>query len=72
MIGKVVGIPSAKTVKIQVVRLYRHPMYKKILRKTKNFLCHNEGVPCVVGDTVLVSEIAPVSKKKHFQLVKKV
>lgn len=72
MIGKVVGTPSANTVKVEVIRLFRHPTYGKILRKTKNFLCHSEGVDSAVGDTVVIKETRPISKNKHFLVLKKI
>ncbi|MBI3576632.1 30S ribosomal protein S17 [Candidatus Gottesmanbacteria bacterium] len=70
--GKVVGLSTKNTIKVELVRLYRHPMYKKILRKTKNFLCHVEGIDCRVGDTVVIKETKPISKNKHFLVIKKV
>jgi small subunit ribosomal protein S17 len=70
--GKVVGLSSQNTIKVELVRLYRHPMYKKTLRKTKNFLCHTEGIDCVVGDTVVIKETKPISKNKHFLVIAKV
>ncbi len=70
--GKVIGLSTTHTIKVELVRLYRHPMYKKTLRKTKNFLCHTDAIDCVVGDTVVIKEVKPISKNKHFLVIKKV
>lgn len=71
-VGKVVGASMAKTVTVAVTHLYRHPLYKKAVRRSKLFLAHNESLPVAIGDTVLITETKPVSKRKHFMVKEKV
>ncbi|MFZ5845125.1 MAG: small ribosomal subunit protein uS17, partial [Patescibacteria group bacterium] len=49
VIGRVVSAKMAKTVVVVVNRLFRHPLYKKAIRRTKRFLVHNEGLILNVG-----------------------
>ncbi len=71
-VGKVVALSSQQTIKVEIVMRRRHSLYKKILRKTKHYLCDGAGVACMVGDTVFIKETRPISKKKHFAVIKKV
>ena len=50
----------------------KHPLYKKALKKTRRFACHNELSDIAVGDTVEIRQVRPVSKTKHFLVVKKI
>lgn len=69
--GIVVGIAMVHTVKVKVVHLYRHPLYRKAVRKFKYFLAHNESLPLAVGDAVRIAETKPISKRKHFIVINK-
>ena len=60
-----------KTVKVQVVRRWKHPIYKKTITKRKNYLTHCE-IKVQPKDIVIIEEIKPVSKKKRWQLIKKI
>lgn len=71
MIGEVVSTKGAKMVIVRVERIRRHPVYKKAIRKTKRFAAHNESENLVVGDRVVITETKPISKTKHFRVVKK-
>ncbi len=68
--GTVVGIAMAHTVKVKVVHLYRHPLYRKAVRIFKYFLVHNESLPLAIGDAVRIVETKPISK--HFIVVNKI
>jgi small subunit ribosomal protein S17 len=47
-----------------------HPKYKKFMRRTKKFLVHDKGNTAKEGDKVEIRETRPISKRKHFELVK--
>ncbi len=70
--GTVISLKTAKTAKVSVARLWQHPVYKKLVRRTKSYACHVEDIKLEVGDTVVIQGIAPVSKTKRFKVVSKV
>ena len=47
----------------------KHPLYGKIVNRTKKFKVHDEANQCGVGDKVRVMETRPLSKDKHWRLV---
>jgi small subunit ribosomal protein S17 len=69
--GKVTGTGMTKTVRIKVVHLYRHPLYRKAVRLAKSYLAHNETIELNVGDTVKIRETKPLSRRKHFTVIEK-
>ncbi len=71
MIGRVVSVKSQKTATILVERAKKHPLYQKSVVRTKKYLVHDLlGVS--LGDVVEVVKVRPISKNKHWQIVKKV
>ena len=70
--GEVVSVKTIKTVVVAVISTYRHPLYKKLVRKTKRFMAHNESLMLAVGDTVRIGETKPISRSKHFIVLNKV
>ncbi|MBM3310544.1 MAG: 30S ribosomal protein S17 [Candidatus Aminicenantes bacterium] len=68
-VGTVIGTNMTKTVTVLVERQVRHPLYKKIVRKRRTFLAHDEYEKCKVGDLVRVIETRPVSKRKRWRVV---
>ena len=70
-IGVVIGNSMKKTVTVLVERPVRHPLYKKIIKRKKKFLAHDEYEKCKIGDTVQIIETKPISKKKRW-LVKEI
>ena len=68
-IGKVVSDKMDKTIVVLVERRVRHPLYKKIVRKTYKLKSHDENNECNIGDTVKVMETRPLSKDKRWRLV---
>jgi small subunit ribosomal protein S17 len=70
--GVVVSAKMDKTVVVQVERTYRHPLYHKIIRRNKRIKAHNETEIIKEGDIVQIVETRPLSKDKHFKIVKKV
>lgn len=69
-IGTVVSDKMEKTVVVLVENLYSHPLYGKTLKTSKRFLAHDELNKCDLGDTVLISETRPLSRKKRWQIKK--
>lgn len=68
-VGKVVSESMDKTVVIEVESYYKHPLYKKILRKTRKLKVHDPENVCKLGDVIRVSETRPLSKTKRWRLV---
>ncbi|MCD6118008.1 30S ribosomal protein S17 [bacterium] len=69
-VGKVVSNKMDKSVTVEVVRRFRHPLYGKLVTKTAKFMAHDEENQCTIGDTVQIAETRPLSKKKRWRLVK--
>ena len=66
--GVIVKSAMKDTVTVSVVRYVKHPRYKKYIRRSKKYLVHAPGNASKVGDTVVISETRPISKRKHFIL----
>jgi small subunit ribosomal protein S17 len=69
-IGVVTGDKMAKTRRVEIPRLVRHPKYGKILRRKTVCHVHDEAEECHVGDTVEIVESRPRSKTKRWELVR--
>jgi small subunit ribosomal protein S17 len=69
-VGVVVSDKMDKTVVVAVDRLVRHPLYKKVIRKTSKFYAHDENNECRVGDIVEIMETRPLSKLKRWRVVR--
>ena len=69
-VGKVVSDKMDKTVVVAIVDNVKHPLYKKIIKRTVKLKAHDENNECRIGDRVEVMETRPLSKDKHFRLVK--
>lgn len=70
--GTVTSLKNEKTAQVSIVRQWQHPLYKKLVKRTKKLSCHYENMTLQVGDEVAVKARRPVSKTKHFEIVKKV
>lgn len=68
--GVVVSDKMQDTVVVSVTRYVKHPKYKKYFKRAKKFHVHDEGNTVHIGDTVIIEECRPISKTKHFTLVK--
>ncbi len=68
--GKVVSNKMDKTITVAVVDNVKHPLYKKIVKKTYKLHAHDENNECNIGDTVRVMETRPLSRTKRWRLVK--
>lgn len=71
MQGTVISLKNDKTAKVSVARLWKHPIYQKSVKRTKNYACHVEGINLQVGDMVVIEGCVPVSKTKRFRVISK-
>lgn len=68
-IGVVVSNKMDKTIVVAVKDSVRHPLYKKIIKRTVKFKAHDEKNTCAIGDTVLIMETRKLSRDKNWRLV---
>jgi small subunit ribosomal protein S17 len=68
-IGTVVSNKMQKTIVVAVEDKFRHPLYGKIIKRTKKYKVHDENNICNVGDIVKIMETRPLSKEKRWRLV---
>ncbi len=69
-VGTVVSDKMDKTIVVAVKDSVRHPLYKKIIKRTVRFKAHDEQNACGVGDRVSIMETRPISKDKRWRLEK--
>ena len=67
--GKVVSNKMDKTIVVAIEDHVKHPLYKKIVKRTYKLKAHDEENTCNIGDTVKVMETRPLSKDKRWRLV---
>ena len=67
-VGKVVSSKMDKTIVITVVRMVKHPMYKKYIKRTTRLYAHDEQNDVREGDTVKIVETRPLSKLKCWRV----
>ena len=68
--GTVVSNKMDKTVVVSVERKFIHRTFKKVVKRTKKFKCHDEKNECSVGDFISMREVRPLSKTKRWNLDK--
>ena len=68
-VGKVISNKMDKTIVVAIEDHLKHPIYKKIVKKTYKLKAHDENNECSIGDTVRVMETRPLSKDKRWRLV---
>ena len=68
-VGKVTSNKMDKTIVVAIEDHVKHPLYKKIVKRTYKLKAHDEQNPCNIGDTVKVMETRPLSKDKRWRLV---
>ena len=66
LIGTVVSDKTDKTVVVKVERKMKHPLYGKIIRRSKKYHAHNDGDSAKAGDLVEIVETRPVSRTKSW------
>jgi small subunit ribosomal protein S17 len=67
--GRVTSTKCAKTVVVEVVRTFKHPLYKKTMQKSKKYHAHDEKGLYNVGDMISIIESRPYSKTKTFEVI---
>jgi len=67
--GTVVSNKMDKSVVVAVETLVRHPLYGRIVRRTKKFMAHDEKNECQIGDKVKIAETRPLSARKRWRVV---
>ena len=68
-VGTVVSDKMDKTVVVAIQDNVKHPLYKKIIKRTVKFKAHDEENACGVGDKVKIMETRPLSKDKRWRVV---
>jgi len=61
-----------KTVVVRIDRRVKHPLYKKIITRSKKYAAHDESEIASIGDTVRIRECRPISRNKRFEVIEKV
>ena len=70
--GVIVSDKGEKTVVVNVERKVKHPLYGKIIRRSKKYHAHDEANEYKAGETVRIEEIAPISKLKTWKVIERV
>ena len=65
MTGVVTSNKMAKTVVVEITRVFRHPLYRKVVHSSKRVKAHDE-IGCQIGDQVQIVESRPISRDKHW------
>jgi small subunit ribosomal protein S17 len=68
--GRVVSDKMAKTVTVLVQRRVTHPLYGKIVTRSKKYHAHDEANECKAGDLVTIEECRPLSRTKRWRVAK--
>ncbi len=68
--GVIVSDKMQDTVVVEVTRYFKHPKYQKFIKLHKKYKAHDKGNTCKIGESVTISEVRPISKDKHFIVVK--
>ncbi len=67
--GTISKAANKKTVVVEVERTFKHPIYKKYIKKSKKYHAHDETDTLKVGDKVIIEETRPISKLKTWKVV---
>ncbi len=67
--GQVVSNKMDKTISVRIDRLVKHPLYGKFVRRSTKVLAHDDANDCQQGDTVVIEQSRPQSKRKAWRLV---
>ena len=69
-VGRVVSDKMQKTIVVATEDNIKHPLYKKVIKRTVKFKAHDENNECRIGDKVEIMETRPLSKEKNWRLVR--
>ena len=67
--GVVVSDKMDKTVVVNVARRKQHPLYRKVINRSRRFKAHDAANECNIGDVVRILETSPISKDKHWRVI---
>ena len=67
--GTICKATNKKTVVVEVERTFKHPIYKKFIKRSKKYHAHDETDALRVGDKVMIEETRPISKLKTWKVV---
>ena len=67
--GVVESVKNDKTIKVKVERRVKHPLYKKIIKRSSLHIAHDEGNKCYKGQRVRIIESRPISKTKSWIVI---
>ncbi len=67
--GVVVSDKGDKSIVVNVERRFTHPVMKKVVRRSKKYMAHDENNVAKIGDQVRIQECRPISKRKSWELV---
>jgi small subunit ribosomal protein S17 len=70
--GQIVSDKTDKTVVVKVERRVKHPLYGKIIKRSKKYHAHDEGNEFKQGETVRIEETRPISKLKTWKVIERV
>ena len=68
LVGQVVSTKMAKTIVVQVSRQKAHPLYERVMKRSKKYYAHDEEQTAHVGDFVRIEETRPLSRLKRWKL----
>ena len=68
--GSVISARMDKSITVLVVRQFKHPLYKKYIRRSTRLHAHDESNDCRDGDIALIEECRPISKMKSWRLIR--
>ena len=72
LVGTVVSDKTDKTVVVKVERKVKHPLYGKIIRRSKKYHAHDEDNSFKIGEIVRIEETRPLSKLKNWKVIERV
>jgi len=72
LVGTVVSDKTDKTITVKVERKVKHPLYGKIIRRSKKYHAHDEENSFKTGETVRIEETRPISKTKTWKVLDRV
>ena len=70
--GRIVSDKTDKTVVVLVERRVKHPLYGKIIKRSKKYHAHDEGNEFKAGETVRIEETRPISKLKTWRVIERI
>jgi small subunit ribosomal protein S17 len=69
LVGEVVSTKMQKTIVVEVTRKKAHPLYRRVVSRSKRFYAHDENNTAHMGDVVRIEETRPLSKLKRWRLL---